>query len=55
MHENARPHIARIALNFLKENNIEVLPHPAMSSVGISNSHPYILKFIDMIEKLIIK
>jgi len=32
MHDNARPHTVRIALNFLEENNIEVLPHPTMSS-----------------------
>jgi len=32
MYENARPHIASIVLNFLKENNIETLLHPSMSS-----------------------
>ncbi|KMQ91674.1 transposable element tc1 transposase [Lasius niger] len=31
MQDNARPHNARIALNFFEENNIEVIPHPPMS------------------------
>jgi transposase len=31
MQDNTRPHIIRIVSNFLDENNIEVLPHPAIS------------------------
>jgi hypothetical protein len=38
MQDNARLHITRIVRNFLDENNIEVLPHPAyiiQSNCGI--------------------
>ena len=32
MHDNARPHVARICRQFLNRNNINVLPWPAVSS-----------------------
>ena len=32
MHDNARPHVARICRQFLKRNNINVLPWPAVST-----------------------
>ena len=31
MHDNARPHVARICRQFLKRNNVNVLPWPAVS------------------------
>lgn len=31
MHDNARPHTARIAMDFLEDNNIDVLPWPPQS------------------------
>ena len=31
MHDNARPHVARICRQFLNRNNINVLPWPALS------------------------
>ena len=31
MHDNARPHVARICRQFLNRNNVNVLPWPAMS------------------------
>ena len=31
MHDNARPHVARICLQFLNRNNINILPWPAVS------------------------
>ena len=31
MHDNARPHIARICRQFLNRNNVNVLPWPAVS------------------------
>lgn len=31
MHDNARPHTSRVAMQFLEENNIHVLPWPAQS------------------------
>ena len=31
MHDNARPHVARICLQFLNRNNVNVLPWPAVS------------------------
>ena len=32
MHDNARPHVARICRQFLNRNNVNVLPWPAVSS-----------------------
>ena len=32
MHDNARPHVARICRQFLNKNNVNVLPWPAVSS-----------------------
>ena len=32
MHDNARPHVARICRQFLNRNNINMLPWPAVSS-----------------------
>ena len=29
--DNARPHIAKVALDFLRQNNINLMPHPARS------------------------
>ena len=31
MHDNARPHVARICRQFLNRNNVNVLPWPAVS------------------------
>ena len=31
MHDNARPHVARICRQFLNRNNVNVLPRPAVS------------------------
>ena len=31
MHDNARPHVARICRQFLNRNNVNVLPWPIMS------------------------
>ena len=31
MHDNAMPHVARICRQFLKRNNVSVLPWPAVS------------------------
>ena len=31
MHDNARPHFARICRHFLNRNNVNVLPWPAVS------------------------
>ena len=31
MHDNARPHVARICRQFLYRNNVNVLPWPAVS------------------------
>ena len=31
MHDNARPHVARIYRQFLNRNNVKVLPWPAVS------------------------
>ena len=31
MHDNARPHVARICRQFLNRNNVYVLPWPAVS------------------------
>ena len=31
MHDNARPHVARICRKFLNRNNINILPWPAVS------------------------
>ena len=31
MHNNARPHVARICRQFLNRNNVNVLPWPAVS------------------------
>ena len=31
MHDNARPHVARICRHFLNRNNVNVLPWPAVS------------------------
>ena len=31
MHDNARPHVARIRRQFLNRNNVNVLPWPAVS------------------------
>ena len=31
MHDNARPHVARIRRQFLNRNNVKVLPWPAVS------------------------
>ena len=31
MHDNARPHVARICRQFLNRNNLNVLPWPAVS------------------------
>ena len=31
MHDNARPHVARICRQFLNRNNVNVLPWPALS------------------------
>ena len=31
MHDNARPHVARIYRQFLNRNNVNVLPWPAVS------------------------
>ena len=31
MHDNARPHVARIYRQFLNKNNVNVLPWPAVS------------------------
>ena len=31
MHDNARPHVARIYRQFLNRNNVNVLPWPTMS------------------------
>ena len=31
MHDNARPHVARICRQFLNRNNINILPWPAVS------------------------
>ena len=30
-HDNARPHTARVTANFLAQNNVNVLPWPALS------------------------
>ena len=32
MHDNARPHVARICRQFLNRNNVNVLAWPAVSS-----------------------
>ena len=32
MHDNARPHVARICLEFLNRKNVNVLPWPAVST-----------------------
>ena len=31
MHDNARPHVARICRQFLNGNNVNILPWPAVS------------------------
>ena len=31
MHDNARPHVARICRQFINRNNVNVLPWPAVS------------------------
>ena len=31
MHDNAKPHVARICRQFLNKNNVNVLPWPAVS------------------------
>ena len=31
MHDNARPHVARLCRHFLNRNNVSVLPWPAVS------------------------
>ena len=32
MHDNARPHVARICQQFLNRNNVNILPWPSLSS-----------------------
>ena len=32
MHDNGRPHVARICRQFLNRNNVNVLPWPAVST-----------------------
>ena len=29
--DNARPHTARVTLDFLRQNNVNLMPHPALS------------------------
>ena len=33
MHDNARPHVARICQQFLNRNNINILPWPAVNQI----------------------
>ena len=39
MHDNARPHVARICRQFLNINNVNVLPWPAVSPDMNPNEH----------------
>ena len=39
MHDNARPHVARICRQFLNRNNVNVLPWPAVSADMNSIKH----------------
>ena len=41
MHDNARPHVARICRPFLNRNNVNVLPWPAVSPDMNSIEHTW--------------